>query len=381
MNVLPEKPYDPKEPLSKWDELLRTAIIARDRVSVFNWLRKEVTKARGSKKAKSATAKSGADTMDILLGRLNGIEPGTLKGTAPYQLWAKEEGEEEQKLFRETFKNSGEPTRLRAGREAAHMSSLFAALPKETQKAYKARVAEGKAKAQEDRDRLRGLMEDPLPPLEAQQLIDRFGVLMTPFLDQMAKLSGMKILMVMGGPEPRRGVKTVGRIKALSPSSSVGMRLATIGVWRRSGNSLWKAMLAHYPGDEESKDAAESSGSVPYEEMVILNGLLQLEEEHFSDEDEAETAPAVKKKGGRAAKSATETTGETSQKGKRKRPTDDGKVSTKKAKTAGGGQADFTETSAGSRGKKKKETVSKKVVVGIGKSLAKIAGSAVPDTP
>lgn len=51
------------------------------------------------------------------------------------------------------------------------MSSLFAALPKETQDAYKARVAKDKVKAQEERDRVRGLMEQPLPPQEAQKLV------------------------------------------------------------------------------------------------------------------------------------------------------------------------------------------------------------------
>lgn len=93
MKVPPEKPYDPKEPLSKRDQLLRMAVIARDRVSVLNWLCKE------SMKAKAVTAKNGGDAMDILLGRMNGVEPGTLKGTAPYQLWAKEEGDEACQLF------------------------------------------------------------------------------------------------------------------------------------------------------------------------------------------------------------------------------------------------------------------------------------------
>lgn len=136
---------------------------------MLNWLCKEATKACGSKKAKSVSVKTGADTMDILLGRLNGVEPGTLKEMAPYQLWAKEEGETEHMLFRDKFKESGELTHLRAGREAAHMSSLFAALPKETQNSYKAQVAEGKVKAQEDWDRIRGLMENPLPLLEVQK--------------------------------------------------------------------------------------------------------------------------------------------------------------------------------------------------------------------
>ncbi|KAK0435873.1 hypothetical protein EV421DRAFT_1739933 [Armillaria borealis] len=353
MNVPPKKPYDPKEPLSKWDELLRTTIIAWDRVSVFNWLCKEVMKVHGSKKAKLVTAKSGADTMDILLGRLNGIEPGTLKGTAPYQLWAKEEGKED--------------------REAAHMSLLFAALPKETQKAYKARVAEGKAKAQEDRDQLRRLMEDPLLPLEAQQLIDCFGgeTIRNEDLDGHGQAGTMKRSQNSGKD------KSTIPVKFSRNEARYHQCLEVFGEFLVEGYNKEDELACTLPSDKESKDAAESSGSVPYKEMDILNGLLQLEEEHFSDEDEVEMAPAAKKKGGWAAKSATETMGETSQKGKRKRPADDGKVSTKKAKIVGGGQANFTETSVGSRGKKKKETVLKKVVVGIGKSSAKIAGAAI----
>ncbi len=51
------------------------------------------------------------------------------------------------------------------------MSSLFAALQKETQDAYKARVTEDKVKAQEEWDHVRGLMEQPLPLQEAQKLV------------------------------------------------------------------------------------------------------------------------------------------------------------------------------------------------------------------
>ncbi len=169
MNVTPEKPYDPKEVLSNADQLLRTAIIARDCVSVLNWLCKEAMKAHGPKRARTVSVKSGVDAMDILLGRVNSIEPGTLKGTAPYQLWAKEEGEQERLLFRQAFKDSGKPTCLCAGHEAAHMSALFAALLKETQDIFKSRVNEEKVKAQEDHDHLRELMDKPLQPLEAQK--------------------------------------------------------------------------------------------------------------------------------------------------------------------------------------------------------------------
>ncbi len=100
-------------------------------------------------------------------------------------------------------------------------------------------------------------------------------------------------------------------------------------------------------------DTMENSGTVPYEEVDILKGLLELEDEHFSD-DEVEMAPVLKK-GGCTAKSAKETVRDPLQSRKRKRGTDDGKATLKKkAKTMGGGQANFTETSAGSRGKKKK---------------------------
>ena len=138
MNIPPEKPYDPKEPFSKRDKLLRMVVIVQDRVSVLNWLCKESMKVRGLKKAKAVTAKNGGDAMDILLGCVNSIEPGTLKGTVLYQLWAKEEGDEARQLFQEAFKASSDLTHLCTGQEAAHMSSLFAALPKETQDAYKA---------------------------------------------------------------------------------------------------------------------------------------------------------------------------------------------------------------------------------------------------
>ncbi|KAK0436993.1 hypothetical protein EV421DRAFT_1739211 [Armillaria borealis] len=362
MNVPPEKPYDPKEALSKRDQLLRTV---------------ESMKAHGSKKAKAVTAKNGADAMDILLGRVNGIEPGTLKGMAPYQLWAKEEGEEACKLFREAFKASGDPTCLHAGQEAAHMSSLFAALPKETQDSYKARVAEDKVKAQEERDRVRGLMEQPLPPQEAQKLV--------------ATLSGMKIMMVMGGAEPRRGGKLNMLVQNHRKDKSA-IPVKFCGNVGRYGHALeaFREFLAEcydkederaraLPGSEESMEAAESSGKIPYEEVDILKGLLQLDEETFSDDDEADI-PDMPKKG------TKEPQGENAQKGKRKKRADDKNEPSKKkkktmTKTADGGQANFTETSAGSRGKKKKNTVSKKAVIGIGESLAKLSGAAGPSTP
>lgn len=125
-------------------------------------------------------------------------------------------------------------------------------------------------------------------------------------------------------------------------------------------------------------DTTENSGTVPYEEVDILKELLELEDKHFSDDEEAEMA-LVLKKGGHAAKSAKETVGDPLQSRKRKRGTEDGKATTKKkAKTMGRGQANFTETSAGSRGKKKKDTVSKKVVADIGASLVKMSGSTGP---
>ncbi len=109
--------------------------------------------------------------MDILLGHINGIEPGSLKGMAPYQLWEKEEGEQEHLLFRQKFKDSGELMHLQAGREAVHMLSLFAALLKETRESYKSRVAEDKVKVPEDRNHVRELMEKPLAPLEVQKCV------------------------------------------------------------------------------------------------------------------------------------------------------------------------------------------------------------------
>ncbi len=108
--------------------------------------------------------------------------------------------------------------------------------------------------------------------------------------------------------------------------------------------------------------------------MDILKGLLQLEQEQFLDDDEVEMVATLKKHGW-VPKGNSEAEGETSQKGKRKRGNDEGKApSKKKVTTVGCSQADFTETSAESRGKKKKVVASKKVVVSIRETLSKLAG-------
>ncbi len=131
------------------------------------------------------------------------------------------------------------------------------------------------------------------------------------------------------------------------------------------------------PGAEDAMDTTEteSSGKVSYEEVNILKGMLRLEDEQFSDEEEQESVPVPKKRV-HSAKGATETKGDSSWKAKWKRAEDEVKAppKKKKMKTAGGEQADFTESSAGLRGKKKKVVALKKDVASIGDALSKIAG-------
>ncbi|PBK60109.1 hypothetical protein ARMSODRAFT_1069211 [Armillaria solidipes] len=370
MNVLSEKPYDPKEPLSPADQLLKMVVIAQDHMSVLNWLRKEMIKVCGSKKVKLVMVKDGVDTMDILLGHMNGIEPGVLKETAPYQLWVKEEGEQECLLFREVFKNLGE----------------------ETQDLYKTQIMEDKVKAQEDHDCMRVLIENPLLPQEAQNLIDHFGALMTLSLDQVVTLSGMKVLLIMGSSEPQRGgklnmlVQNHGKDKSAIPIKFSGnatgydccleaFREFLMKCYDKDDELAWALPGAE---EEETMDTVESSRSVPHIEVDILQGLLRLEEEHFLDEDKTETAPAPKKKGRWAPKRSKEISGESSQRGKKKRADDNKVPMKKKVKTSDSGQANFMESSAGSRGKKKKDVALKKVVASIGAALAKVPGLSCP---
>ncbi|KAK0436994.1 hypothetical protein EV421DRAFT_1739212 [Armillaria borealis] len=344
MNVVPEQPYDPMEVLLTADQLLKTAVVARDHISILNWMRKEANKVRVTKKAKGVSTKNPGNPMDLLLGRLNGVEPGSLKGTAPYQLWAKEEGETEREAFRVAFKEHGEPSRLHAGQEVVHLSLLFAQLPCEVQDVYKTQVAEEKGKALEERARLKALLDEPLPPREAQEMIDRFGQLMSPFLDQVAKLTGMKIFMVMGGAEPRRDAEDE---KARSLS-----------------------------GPDETVTDSQGPRVIPFRVVDFTNGLLRFEDEEASEEElEVEQPP---QKHSRKGKTMQNGASEKPKLSKRKRGGEEGDGSPKKRKKtkSGGGpsQGAFTESSGAPRGKKKAEGVSKKVAAGISKSLAKVIG-------
>ncbi len=96
------------------------------------------------KKAKAALMKNAGNPLNILLGRLNGIKPGSLKGSAPYQLWVKEEGEKEREAFCVAFKEAGEPACSHAGWEAMHLAALFTQLSQEVQDGYKAQIMKEK---------------------------------------------------------------------------------------------------------------------------------------------------------------------------------------------------------------------------------------------
>ncbi|PBK88812.1 hypothetical protein ARMGADRAFT_1033790 [Armillaria gallica] len=295
MNVVPESPYDPNKMLSTEEKLLKTVVLVWDRVSVLNWLCKEASK------------------------------PGSLKGMALYQLWVKEEGEKEREVFRVAFKELGEPAHSHAGWEAVHLVGAFAQLPQNIQDGYKSQVAEEKRKALEEQERMKQLLDEPLPPKEAQKMIDWFEHLISPFLGQVARLTGMKIFMVMGSVEPHRGV--------------------IIMVFGEFLTECYNRLLCFKDKDKDESKGEELDAKVPVKKWNWKGkGVL----------NQASEKPELSK---------------------RKRAVEE-KVLPKKRKKSktggGGGQVTFIECSGAPRGKKKDERVSKKVAASIGKSLANI---------
>ncbi|SJL02900.1 uncharacterized protein ARMOST_06241 [Armillaria ostoyae] len=303
--------------------------------------------------------------LDILLERLNGIEPGSLKGTVPYQLWVKEEGEKEREAFCVAFKEAEEPARSHAGREATHLAALFAQLPQEVQDGYRTQITEEKEKALEERGQMRQLLNKPLAPKEAQEMIDQFGQMVSPFLDQVAKLMGMKILMVIGGTEPRRA----GKLNMLVHNHGTDKQAIP---QKFDGNEAWYSQCLEAFGEflAECYDVEDKK-------VDLTDGLLCLEEDVSDDEIEGEVPAKKQSQKGKGVQKASKKL----ELSKRKRGAEEseGALKQKKKSKISGvrGQAAFIESSGAPRGKKKAETVTKKVAASIGKSLVNVVVTAM----